>query len=153
MWSDIQACNFNDRSRALTQRPLYREDSAFGDPWLVDGLGPTWNDPVHGIQPRATAEALERRTLLSRTDLGPYAVHVSTDQRTSAHWTPSVLGCTAPIYIDADNSGAFESAFDYAKRIVDGSKEELPAVCKALAAYDASVAALTSVVCFSGARP
>ena len=61
-------------------------------------------------------------------------------QRMSSHWAPYVLGCSGAVFVDADQSGSFQSAFDYASRIVEESKGDLEATVKGLAKYDASVA-------------
>jgi hypothetical protein len=67
-------------------------------------------------------------------------------QRTSPHWEPYVLGCTGAVYLDADGSNSFQSAYDYAAKMVDAAKDDVPTVVKALADYDASVAAQAASV-------
>jgi hypothetical protein len=62
-------------------------------------------------------------------------------QRTGPHWVPYVLGCSGAVFVDADRSGSFASAFDYASRIAGESKGDLEPTVKVLARYDASVAA------------
>jgi hypothetical protein len=62
-------------------------------------------------------------------------------QRTSPHWTPCVFACTGAVYVDADASGTFDSAFDYARRLVDQTRGEPRTTLAALARYDAAVAA------------
>jgi hypothetical protein len=62
-------------------------------------------------------------------------------QSTGPHWTPAAFACTAPIYLDADNDHAFQSPFDYATRIVTAAHDDVPAVLRALEAYDTATAA------------
>jgi hypothetical protein len=62
-------------------------------------------------------------------------------QSTGEHWTPAAFACTAPIYLDADGDGVFQSAFDYARQIVTGAHDDVPAILNSLANYDASAAA------------
>jgi len=71
----------------------------------------------------------------------PYWPGARPFQRTSPHWQPYTFACTAPVFLDADSSGTFDSAFDYATRIVEKSDAKLDAVLSDLAPYDAAVAA------------
>jgi hypothetical protein len=71
----------------------------------------------------------------------PYWPGAKPYQRTSSHWVPYVLGCSGAVYLDADGSGKFESAFDYADGAVAGAKGEVAPTIEALRDYDASVAA------------
>ena len=71
----------------------------------------------------------------------PYWPGAKPYQRTSSHWEPYVLGYTGAVFIDADRSGKFDSAFDYAERIVTAAREDVANVVTKLADYDASVAA------------
>jgi hypothetical protein len=59
-------------------------------------------------------------------------------QPTSIDFTPYVLGISGAVFVDADGSGTFESAFEYARREVS-SRYEAPLVDR-LAAYDTAVA-------------
>ncbi|HEX5168307.1 MAG TPA: CehA/McbA family metallohydrolase [Cyclobacteriaceae bacterium] len=62
-------------------------------------------------------------------------------QRTSGEWTPKVIGSTGAVWIDADNNGKRDSAYDYAKAIVDSSKGDVSRIVKKLDPYDGAVAA------------
>jgi hypothetical protein len=62
-------------------------------------------------------------------------------QPTSPDWKPYVLGSTGAIRIDADGSGRFDCAFDYAQRLVQEAPDDLAALVQKLAAYDEAVAA------------
>jgi len=57
-------------------------------------------------------------------------------QPTSTHITPYVLGSTGAIFIDADNNNQFDSAFDYAQKLIDSEKP----LATELKNYDASIA-------------
>jgi hypothetical protein len=48
----------------------------------------------------------------------PYWPCAKPYQPTAPHFEPYVLGATAPVYVDADNNGHFDSAYDYATRVV-----------------------------------
>jgi hypothetical protein len=61
-------------------------------------------------------------------------------QPSSQLFTPKVIGATNPVWVDCDGDGRFQSAFDYAKAILEqsgGSVEKRDALLKE---YDASVA-------------
>jgi hypothetical protein len=62
-------------------------------------------------------------------------------QRTNSHWVPYVMGCTGAVFVDADGSGTFESAFDYARHVVDAAGADVAMTMKGLEGYDASVTA------------
>jgi hypothetical protein len=69
-------------------------------------------------------------------------------QPTSSSFTPYVLGSTGAVWIDADNDGKFESAYDYASRLVEAS--DVPAE-KRLADYDEAVAVQVASIMHAGA--
>jgi hypothetical protein len=71
----------------------------------------------------------------------PYWPGAKPYQRTSPHWEPYVFACTGAVFLDADRSGSFQSAFDYAKQVVTEANQDVGAVVKALGDHDASVAA------------
>lgn len=71
----------------------------------------------------------------------PYWPGAKPYQRTSPHWVPYVLGCTGAIYLDADGSGKFESAFDYAGAMVDLAKGDVAVTLKRLEGFDMSTCA------------
>jgi hypothetical protein len=62
-------------------------------------------------------------------------------QPASAEWRPYVLGLTGAVWVDADGSGRFDSAYDYASRVVQSSGGDWAAVVAKLADYDEAVAA------------
>jgi hypothetical protein len=62
-------------------------------------------------------------------------------QRTSPHWEPYVFACTGAVFLDADGTGSFQSAFDNAKQVMTEANEDIGTVVKTLGNYDASVAA------------
>jgi hypothetical protein len=61
-------------------------------------------------------------------------------QPISPHWVSRVIGATNPIRVDADGDGNFQSARDYAMRLMNDSRSSLPQLVEALAAHDESVA-------------
>jgi hypothetical protein len=63
-------------------------------------------------------------------------------QPTSTHITPYVLSSTGAIFIDADNNGKFDSACDYAQKLVESGKP----LATELKNYDAAVAAQVASV-------
>ena len=60
-------------------------------------------------------------------------------QPTSIEFTPYVLGLSGAVFVDADRSGRFESAFEYARREVSRAGAATPLIAR-LASYDAAVA-------------
>ena len=61
-------------------------------------------------------------------------------QPSSTHFEPRVLGSTNPIWLDADGDGRFQSAYDYAQRLIQqhgGNRDSLQA---ALQKYDQAIA-------------
>jgi hypothetical protein len=68
----------------------------------------------------------------------PYWPTAKPYQPTSTEFTPYVLGVSGPVLVDADGSGTFDSAFDYAKREL--SKVSDVPLATRLDSYDFSVA-------------
>src|SRR2546423_8882924 len=62
-------------------------------------------------------------------------------QPTSSASTAYVLGSSGAVWLDADGSGHFESAYDYAKRAIDNARGDLKYVVATLAEYDEATAA------------
>jgi hypothetical protein len=62
-------------------------------------------------------------------------------QPTSPNWESRCVGSSGAVWIDGDDNGQRNCAFDYADRIVKREKSQLPGVLKALARYDEAVAA------------
>lgn len=71
---------------------------------------------------------------------GPYWPVAKPYQPRTTEWQPYVLGSTGAVWIDADRSGRFDSAYDYASRVVNDAKGDLAATVAALADYDEAVA-------------
>ena len=69
----------------------------------------------------------------------PYWPTAKPYQPTSIEFTPYVLGLSGAVFVDADRSGRFESAFEYATREV-ASSNDTQSLVKRLASYDAAVA-------------
>jgi hypothetical protein len=61
-------------------------------------------------------------------------------QPISSHWVSRVIGATNPIRVDADGDGKFQSARDYATRLVNDSPSGVPQLIEALGAHDEAVA-------------
>jgi hypothetical protein len=68
----------------------------------------------------------------------PYWPTAKPYQPTSIEFTGSVLGLSGAVFVDADGSGKFESAFEYARRELSADAGQ-PLVTR-LGAYDAAVA-------------
>jgi hypothetical protein len=62
-------------------------------------------------------------------------------QPTSPVWNSYVVGSTGAVWVDADGSGDFTSAFEYASRLVAEFADDFPRLMKQLAEYDEAVAA------------
>lgn len=69
----------------------------------------------------------------------PYWRTAKPYQPTSIEFTPYVLGLSGAVFVDADGSGAFESAFEYARREVSATDDGRPLATR-LGSYDIAVA-------------
>lgn len=69
----------------------------------------------------------------------PYWPTAKPYQPSSIDFTPYVLGVSGAVFVDADGSGTFESAFDYARREVSAAGGEAMLLTK-LGSYDIAVA-------------
>jgi hypothetical protein len=69
----------------------------------------------------------------------PYWPTAKPYQPTSPEFTPYVLGVSGAVFVDADGSGAFDSALDYARREIAASAEPRR-LAAALARYDEAIA-------------
>ncbi len=69
----------------------------------------------------------------------PYWPTAKPYQPTSIEFTPYVLGVSGAVFVDADGNGAFESAFEYARRLTSGPADAAALVSR-LGDYDAAVA-------------
>jgi hypothetical protein len=62
-------------------------------------------------------------------------------QPTSSHWESYAIGSTGAVWLDADASGRFESATEYAARAVETSGGDPKSLVTRLADFDEAVAA------------
>jgi hypothetical protein len=69
----------------------------------------------------------------------PYWPTAKPYQPTSIAFTPYVLGLSGAVFVDADGSGRFESALEYARREVSAARDARPLVAR-LGMYDTAVA-------------
>jgi hypothetical protein len=69
----------------------------------------------------------------------PYWRTAKPYQPTSVEFVPYVLGLSGAVFVDADGSGKFESAFEYARREVSAPADVRPLVTR-LGSYDTAVA-------------
>jgi hypothetical protein len=69
----------------------------------------------------------------------PYWPTAKPYQPTSIEFTPYVLGLSGAVFVDADGSGKFESAFEYARREVSAASDMRSLITR-LGAYDTAVA-------------
>jgi hypothetical protein len=65
-------------------------------------------------------------------------------QPTSPEWTSQVIGCSGAVWLDVDGDGRRTAAYDYARRIVDGTRGDVQQLLTQLARYDQAVAAQTA---------
>lgn len=70
----------------------------------------------------------------------PYWPVAKPYQPASPDWQPKLFGSTGAVWIDADKNGKANSAYDYARKIADGSKGDISSMIKQLASYDEAVA-------------
>jgi hypothetical protein len=71
----------------------------------------------------------------------PYWPTAKPYQPTSSRWQSYVIGSTGTVWLDADGSGQFDCARDYAKRVVDAAGADTDALVARLADFDEAVAA------------
>ena len=69
----------------------------------------------------------------------PYWPTAKPHQPTSIDFSPYVLGVSGAVFVDADGSGTFESASEYARRLVAKSTD-VRELATRLGAYDGTVA-------------
>jgi hypothetical protein len=77
---------------------------------------------------------------------GPYWPTAKPYQPTSPRWEGYVLGVSGAVWLDADGNGRVDSAFDYAKRIVEEAHGDTAALARRLGDFDEAVAAQTASV-------
>lgn len=70
----------------------------------------------------------------------PYWPIAKPYQPTTLEWHPHVMGSTGTVWIDADKNGKRNSAYDYAKEILDESKNDIRKIVTRLTSYDEAVA-------------
>lgn len=61
-------------------------------------------------------------------------------QPSSPHWAPKLIGSTGAVWIDGDKNGRRNSAYDYAKEIVESSRGDVGKVIRNLSSFDEAVA-------------
>ena len=61
-------------------------------------------------------------------------------QHDTPDWTPRVIGSSGAVWVDADNDKHFSCAFEYAKKLIEDSNNNVDMLIKKLAAYDEAVA-------------
>ncbi|MGH9310759.1 MAG: CehA/McbA family metallohydrolase [Vicinamibacterales bacterium] len=71
--------------------------------------------------------------------IAPYWPTAKPYQPTSIQFTPHVLGVSGAVFLDADGSGGFESAFDYARREVSAGGD-MTSLLTRLGGYDRAIA-------------
>jgi hypothetical protein len=71
--------------------------------------------------------------------VGPYWPTAKPYQPTSIEFAPYVLGLSGAVFVDADRSGRFESALEYARREVSDSDQDRSLAAR-LGSYDVAVA-------------
>ncbi len=71
-------------------------------------------------------------------------------QPTSPDWTAQVIGASGAVWLDVDGNGRPTSAYEYARRLIQGVSAEPAAVLSSLAGYDAAVAAQAAHALQSG---
>jgi hypothetical protein len=94
----------------------------------------TWRlpKPSHDVQLVAIAEGPGISA--------PYWPTAKPYQPTSGEFTPYVLGVSGAVFVDADGSKKFESAFEYARREVSSTNDKRPLATR-LGTYDIAIAA------------
>jgi hypothetical protein len=73
-------------------------------------------------------------------------------QPSSPEWTPKLIGSSGAVWIDADNNGKRESAYDYAKEVVDAAKGDVGKTIKNLDSYDEAVAAQAAALLWKNGK-
>ncbi|QDS96117.1 hypothetical protein FF011L_49240 [Roseimaritima multifibrata] len=74
-------------------------------------------------------------------------------QPDSPVWISRTIGCSGAIHVDADGDGQWQSAHDYANRIVDKFGDRLPANVTALESFDEAVAIQTALFLHAAGTP
>jgi hypothetical protein len=95
----------------------------------------TWRVPVAGHDMHLVAIAK-----------GPGVAQPFWEQRkpyqpVTPEWRPRVIGSTGAVRVDADGDGRWSSAYDYAVKCLQDSRNDLPALFKLLSRYDQPVSA------------
>jgi hypothetical protein len=69
-------------------------------------------------------------------------------QHDTPEWTPHVIGSSGAVWIEADDDGHFTSAFEYATKSVQDSRNDLPALMKSLERYDEAVSVQAAAILY-----
>jgi hypothetical protein len=118
---------------------LYANGALIRDEAIADGAKPgvkwdaTWRIPVPGHDVHLVAVATGPGVT------APYWPTAKPYQPTSPDFTPYLLGVSGAVFVDADRSGTFESALDYARREVAATTDPRRLAAR-LGRYDAAVA-------------
>ena len=70
----------------------------------------------------------------------PYWPVAKPYQPSSPDWRPRLMGSSGAVWVDADNNGKRNAAYDYAKAIVDSSGGDIHKIIKLLSEYDEAIA-------------
>jgi hypothetical protein len=76
----------------------------------------------------------------------PYWPLAEPYQPMSPEWTPTLMGSTGAVWIDADDDGKRTSSFDYAQKLVEQTKGDPQKLIKLLSSYHESVAVQVAVL-------
>ncbi|HLT72321.1 MAG TPA: CehA/McbA family metallohydrolase [Cyclobacteriaceae bacterium] len=79
----------------------------------------------------------------------PYWPIAKPYQPASPDWQPKLLGSTGAVWIDADGNGKANAAYDYAKKIVDDSRDDMGRMIEQLVSYDEAVAVQAAAILWS----
>ncbi len=118
---------------------LYANGALVRDATIADGTaaGTKWN--ATWALPASTHDRHLVAVATGPGLSGPFWPTAKPYQPTSPDFTPYVLGVSGAVFVDADRSGRFDSALDYARRAIDATTD--PGQLAAhLARYDAAVA-------------
>ena len=117
------------REAAVPPVPAGRPEPA-GEKWTGRWLLPRFQHDVHLV-------AVARGPGVDK----PYWPGAKPYQPTSPKWEGFVVGSTGAVWLDADRSGRFESAYDIASKVLDAGAADAAAVVQRLAGFDEAVAA------------
>jgi hypothetical protein len=82
----------------------------------------------------------------------PYWAIARPYQSSSPVWEPRVVGCTNPIWVDADGDGKFTAARSYAQLLIQRHSSDPAQLLPALRLHDEAVAAQAASLCQAAGR-